>query len=124
MNLETGKPFSVCKWRSLVHGRAKGEFFKIVQQKSMSELRLEIEDSINEFLWEEEILLKGEKVRQDEPLAYLKLSPEGELKLLIFIEKTWKCRFSDEAAEEFAKNSEVGTMANLITIIIKLMNGQ
>lgn len=97
---------------------------KIVpQKKNMSQLRKEILESIEEHLKNRGMLKLTDILDQDKPIGELDLSDEEQLALLIFIEKTWQIRFSDNAAVELAKNMNVGTMSHLITIVIRIMNG-
>jgi hypothetical protein len=123
-NLLTGKSFALCKWFLQNNAVEYGEFMVIAkQERNVSQLRQDILESIEEYLWDNNTIPKGVRIDQEKPVKYLELNPEQELQLLIFIEKTWGIRFEEQAAQEFAKNTEVGTIADLITIIIKIMNG-
>lgn len=124
LDLAVGKSYALCKWMKDNRGAAKDEFMKIVpQKKNMSQLRQEILETLQEYLQETGKLALSEALDQDKPVSYLGLSPEEELHLLIFLEKRWKARFSENAAIEFAQNADIGTTADLITIVIKTMNG-
>ncbi len=89
----------------------------------MSQLRKEILESIEEYLRERGVLPERDSIDQDSPISELRMDEEEQLRLLMFIERVWKIRFSDNAAEELARNMDVGTMSHLVTIVIKIMNG-
>lgn len=106
-----------------VNPLAYGEFYKPIPQKTMSQLRADILESLEEYLQEQELFPKGEKINQDKPVSYLELDPEQQFNMLVFIEKKWNIVFHEDAAMEFAKNTDTGTTSDLITIIIRIMNG-
>ena len=118
-----GKPYALCKWYTQVNPLAHFQFYKITKlPKTVSQVRQEILEALQEWFEEKGLIEKGKALNQDVPMSNYGLDEEQELELLIYIEKSWNIAFSENAALELAKNSHVGTLSDLISITIRVMN--
>lgn len=88
----------------------------------MSQLREEILDDIKGYLIKWSIIEPFSELDQDKPFVSMRLSPEQEGRLIVYLEEKWNIRFEDVALLKEQGLPDLTTIADLITIMIKLMN--